>query len=224
MRKLFFKTFSLAFAFTMFFPISLSAYQENLSEDEIDRVTSSVVINGGSLLEFKDLVSKLITENQAVHATGFAFEEAPLIPVNDERFTALRELNKFINEASTVQSKVRGIDKPDIIISMFAEPNEHRDTFFIAFTNEDYFELVDFIVDFTGIAREEMEITVEEYGFFWPVGLPTEIYELDEDDVDISPRNVTRVLTIIPRQGIDVSFIKVICKKNIKIKARPIGY
>jgi|GEM_PF-5421198 len=169
MRNLFIKTLSLVLAFVMLMPTTFNAYQEMFTEHEylVDSyyyVLENTVEPAGELAEFKELVSRLFAERQSINALGFALVEEPLIPVNDARFTTLRELNDVMAEASEIQSRARGESIPTIFISLFSEPSEYRDTFFIAFTSEEYFELIDLILDYTGITREELEVAVMGYG------------------------------------------------------------
>ena len=73
-----------------------------------------------------------------------------------------------------MQSRARS-QAPEVIISFFSEPSEWNSKFYIAFTCESYFELIDFIVEFTGISRDEIEVDIAPAIV---IGMPTErIYE-----------------------------------------------
>ena len=125
-------------------------YPANIIEDE----------NQGRVAELKELVTMLSQEERNV---GFAaFIRHNKISVNDERFTTLQKLNCLIHEANEIQSRARG-KEPHIIISFFSEPFKgFSNTFFIAFTSEEYFELVDFFLDYTGITRDELEVAIKD--------------------------------------------------------------
>ena len=237
MRKMFAKTISLMLVFTMALSLSLNAQQgyeiesDYLQEDyyEYAELTSETVVEDeGVIAEFKDLLTGLLIEREAANALGFSIEVDPYAhlrrPVDDERFTVLRELTKVMVEARYIQQSMReDLQLLPILISVFGEPNSRRDTFFIGFTSEEYFELIDFILDHTGITRDEltvglMEIVseqdiceigeeykarMEELG--WSLDWPWELLGTEEvDSVDISERNWPGPRTIEMGQEIGV--------------------
>jgi len=198
MKNLLTKMLSLALVFTLAIPVTLDAQQNIIVEHNylvvdyyylqeplfyeyqsmlFEYMTESDV----RLVELINLVAAMIAERESVNAAGFSFEEdLPYYAafVYDERFTLLRVINELLHEASDIQGRTRGYQQERIIISFFSEPNQCVDVFTIAFTSEEYLGLLDFILDYTDISRDEIEVSVIPA---FVVHLPTPIYEcLDE--------------------------------------------
>jgi len=118
--------------------------------------------------ELKGLISMLVAERHAAHPQGVDFTLYENLHLHldyghtpDARFILLREFDTFLFEASIIHDRARGIDEERIIISMFGILEE-IDKFFIVFTSEEYLGLVDFLLDFTGISKEELEVSIRD--------------------------------------------------------------
>lgn len=137
--------------------------------------------------ELKHLVTMLADNSLITRGRGVdfrAYENLHLHPefrecMYDARTALLTEFHLLLMEAVRTQEKARGIDSPypRTIMAFTSHPDGiYRETFLIAFTDEAYLELVDLIVEFTGIETEMFEIIICEPLRFSPsVGQPMEV-------------------------------------------------
>jgi len=107
--------------------------------------------------QLRELIITL-TEQRQEYSTSYEHLSPLYIGTESD---LLRELMDITIEAGTILDNTRGYSSGvPIVISGFAEPCYIRDTFLIGFSNERYLELLDLIIDFTGIPEEMIEIMV----------------------------------------------------------------
>ena len=145
-----------------------------------------------NITELKELVTELALEQQKVRAFSVDFsvyENLYLHPLYDTgmvdaRTARLLELVNLVIDASIIQERARGnyTDEFVNIFSLIAEPGgfgTHK--FTVGLTRAEYLDFVDFIVDFTGIEEDMLNIII--------TGPPT---RFPTDDVELFT-NVSRV-------------------------------
>jgi len=164
------------FVFVMLFGFNVSVFaNENHGESYV--------------AQLRELILESIEQNQGIRAFDESIESVFVYPES----YLLEELMNITFEAGTALINARGVSaeiSTPTIISLFAEPCAIRDTFLVGFTNEEYFELIDLVLDFTGIPEEMIEFDVFARFYASPtVGQPVDDFvPLGENA--ITPRNV----------------------------------
>ena len=96
-------------------------------------------------------------------------------PARDERLYKLNEFVQLMMEVRNIQTARGGHDqKLAPLIARWWGPSDFCDMFHITFVNEEYFAVIDLILDFTGITRDELEVSVDS---FTEVGPPASFWE-----------------------------------------------
>ena len=164
------KILLLALVFILTLTIAINAQQnlvyiQEVKSQEYEDTSVENSVKESHLTEFMEIVSSLIIEKEAARALGVR-RRLPNKLANDVRFYDLSELSDIIQEARTIQRKMQGNEQLlPIVIIILGEPNNRHDKFRISFSSEIYFELIDFISEFTGITKDEIEVDVRPIGY-----------------------------------------------------------
>ena len=148
----------LATAITLIFVVPVIA-----SEHEPSNVRSHVS-------ELHDLMAQLITERQAVNnfSSDLLSDEnirsMDVVSIITARSALLLEFDALLRDASLIRNRASSHpDAPMSPINLIGVPYRNMSvdsSFVVGFTDEVYFELIDLILEFTGIDRESLDVRV----------------------------------------------------------------
>ena len=152
--------------------------------------------------QLRETVLSLISQRQDQEAASFdsRCDDAAGFDVELIRYRGVQLMYMFM-DAKSILNSTRGLDSEVItVISAFATPCIFHDGFMVAFVDEKYLDLLDIVVEFTGIPPEAV-VSTNIWGpfSFCPLfGQPFEAEIYDEAEDIAEHQNISPLSTAIP--------------------------